>query len=236
MISNSQCGHIGGSLSIVEIIAVLHFLVMKKGDKFILSKGHAASALYSVLSLKGKIKRKELKSFGKFNSRLQTHPINCVDGIEIVTGSLGQGLSTALGMALARKNRVYCLLGDGELQEGQVWEAAMAASHYKLANLCAIVDVNKLQLDGETKKVMDLGNLKKKFSSFGWKVISCNGHKISELILAFKEAKKENKRPQVILADTVKGKGVSFMENKVEWHGQIPDEKQKEKALEEIWR
>ena len=234
MVYEAGSGHIGGSLSCTEILTVLFFNQMNinnlkpkdiSRDRFVLSKGHASPALYSVLAEKGYFSKNELSSFRKLNSNLQGHPdMNKVTGVDMSTGSLGQGLSCANGMALCSKFdnlgfRVYCLLGDGELEEGQIWEAAMTSSKYKLDNLCVIVDYNHLQIDGNIENVKGLIKIKEKFESFGFKVVSVNGHNIKELIRAFDEAKETKNMPTVILANTVKGKGVSFMENeaRVAW-------------------
>ncbi len=244
MITLAKSGHPGGSLSAADIMAVLYFRVMnhkpenpewEDRDRFVLSKGHACPVLYAALARSGYFPVQELDNLRQINSRLQGHPSKKdLPGIEASTGSLGQGLSIAVGMALAldkKDNRIFCMIGDGELQEGQVWEAAMCASHYKLENLCAIIDRNKVQLCGPTHDVMCVCPLKEKWESFGWHVIEINGHDIEEIIEAF-EYKPE--KPVVIIANTVKGKGVSFMEDKAEWHGKAPTQQQLEKALEEL--
>ncbi len=249
MIGEAGSGHPGGSLSGADIGAVLFFNEMNYDpqnptwecrDKFILSKGHAAPLLYALLAHAGFFERSELKTLRKYKSRLQGHPASLMlPGVEISTGSLGQGLSISCGIALAGKidnknYRVYTLLGDGELDEGQVWEAAMFAAHKKLDNLCAIVDRNRLQIDGDTEKVMALEPLKEKWDAFGWHTILIDGHNITDILHAFEEFHSVKNKPTIILAKTVKGKGVSFMENKAGWHGKAPDREQTEQALKEI--
>ena len=242
-------GHPGGSLSCADILTVLFFNQMNINpkdpkaegrDRFILSKGHCSPALYSALAEKGFIKEEDLQGFRKIDSYLQGHPdMNKVPGVDISTGSLGQGLSVANGMALSSKMdsmgyRVYCLLGDGEIEEGQVWEAAMTSSKYKLDNLCVIVDNNNLQIDGEITKVKGLNKIEAKFESFGFKVINVDGNNIEQLIDAFNEAKLTKGMPTAIVAKTVKGKGVSFMENKAEWHGKAPSQEELEQAMKDL--
>ncbi len=242
-------GHPGGSLSIAEILAVLYFNQMnideknpqaKERDRLVLSKGHTSPALYSVLALRGFFDLEELKTFRNINSILQGHPdMKNIPGVDASTGSLGQGLSIANGMALASKMdsegvRVYCICGDGEIEEGQIWEAAMTSSHYKLDNLCVIVDNNNLQIDGEVSQVMNIYPIDEKFKSFGFEVINIDGHNIEEIIQAFEQAKKVKGKPTVIIANTIKGKGVSFMENKAEWHGKAPNEEQYRQAMIEL--
>jgi len=249
MIAEAGSGHPGGSLSATDIGAVLFFNEMKYDpqnpewkdrDKFILSKGHAAPLLYTLLAHAGYFERSELKTLRKYKSRLQGHPASyMLPGVEVSTGSLGQGLSISCGIAMAgkmdKKNyRVYTLLGDGELDEGQVWEAAMFAAHKKLDNLCAIVDRNRLQIDGDTEKVMALEPLKAKWDAFGWHTILIDGHNISDILHAFEEFNTIRKKPTIILAKTVKGKGVSFMENIAGWHGKAPNKEELEQALKEI--
>ena len=239
-------GHPGGSLSSVEIMTALYFKIMNHDpenhewedrDRFVLSKGHVCPVLYSALARRGYFHPDELMSLRKLGSRLQGHPDRKkLPYLEISCGSLGQGLSIAVGMAIGlkmdkRKPRVYCLMGDGELQEGQIWEAAMTGAHYNLDNLCGIVDVNGLQIDGFTKDVMNIEPLEDKWKAFGWNVIKVDGHDIEKIVKAFEQAKKVKGKPTVILADTVKGKGVDFMEHQAEWHGKAPDNNQKEKAL-----
>ena len=233
---NANSGHPGGSLSCADILAVLYFNQMnidsenpnaKGRDRFVLSKGHCAPALYATLARKGYFDKELLKGFRKVESNLQGHPdMKKVPGVDMSTGSLGQGLSAAVGMAIGSKMehegyRVYCLLGDGELEEGQVWEAAMSASKNKLDNLCAIVDYNTLQIDGNVEEVAGLIDIKEKFESFGFNVIEVNGHDIEALIHAFNSAKHQKDMPSVIIARTIKGKGVSFMEGKAEWHAKL---------------
>lgn len=248
MLERAGSGHTGGSLSLVEILVSLYYYKMKhdpknplwsERDRLVLSKGHGCPALYAVLADCGYFARAELWTLRKFGSRLQGHPEKGLPGIEASTGSLGQGLSIANGMALAakldgRKNYVYCILGDGELDEGQVWEAAMTASHYKLDNLIAIVDYNKFQIDGPIQEVKELEPLKDKWLAFGWKALEADGHDFNSLITALDKACTTKLKPAVILAHTVKGKGVSFMENDNRWHGVAPKREDLEKALKEL--
>ena len=245
----AQSGHPGGSLSCADILAVLYFNEMniKKEepdwsdrDRFVLSKGHASPAIYATLAEYGFIDKEDLKSFRKIDSSLQGHPDkNKVKGIDMTTGSLGQGLSCANGMAMMAKlnnksYRVYCLVGDGEIEEGQIWEAAMTASHYKLDNLCLIVDNNTLQIDGNIENVMNVNPIGKKLGSFGFEILEIDGHNYEEIISAFSSAKNVKGKPTAIIAHTIKGKGVSFMENQVGWHGKAPNEKQYELAMQEL--
>lgn len=240
---------LGGSLSIAEILTVLYFNQMnidekapkaKERDRLVLSKGHTAPALYSALALRGFFDIKELSKFRNVNSFLQGHPdMKNVPGVDASTGSLGQGLSIANGMALGSKQnsegvRVYCICGDGELEEGQIWEAAMTSSQYKLDNLCLIIDNNNLQIDGKVTDVMSVYPIDEKFKSFGFEVINVDGHNIPELISAFEKAKKIKGKPTAIIANTIKGKGVSFMENEVDWHGKAPNEEQYKQAMQEL--
>ena len=249
MITNSKSGHPGGSLSSVEILTYLYFkemninkenLEQKNRDYFVLSKGHAAPVLYATLSEKGFIPKEELNTLRKLGSKLQGHPDSKkIKSIDISTGSLGQGISNAVGLALGAKmdnsdSRVYTLLGDGELQEGLVWEAIMSAAHYKLTNLVAIVDYNKLQIDGNNDDVMSIKPLDKKFESFGWNVEVIDGHNFGELEKSLKNARNTHEKPTVIIANTVKGKGVSFMENNAGWHGAAPSVEERDLALKEI--
>jgi len=248
MLEKAGSGHTGGSLSIVEILLCLYYQRMNLGcdsfrcrerDKFILSKGHACPALYAVLADLGFFPREELWSLRKMGSRLQGHPQFGLPGIEVSTGSLGQGLSIAVGFALADrmdgiKPRIYCLMGDGETNEGQVWEAAMTAAHYKLDRICGIVDFNKLQIDGFCCEVKDMGAYKKKWEHFGWHAIEAEGHDFAALNKAFDEADTVKDRPQIVIAHTIKGKGVSFIENKAEWHGVAPKKAELERALAEL--
>lgn len=249
MINAAGSGHPGGSLSAADIVAALYFNVMdidpqdpKKvdRDKFVLSKGHAAPVLYAALANRGFFAKEELLQLRKFGAMLQGHPdMKGTPGVDMSTGSLGQGISTAVGMALAnkidgRENRVYTLLGDGEINEGLVWEALMAGAHYKLSNLTAILDYNGLQIDGSNDDVMGIKPVDKKFAAFGWNVIEIDGHDMDAILAAFEEAKKETEKPSVILANTVKGKGVSFMEDQYGWHGQAPNDEQLAQALKEL--
>lgn len=248
MVANANSGHPGGSLSSADILSVLYFEVMDINeenlnsihrDRFVLSKGHASPLLYATLYEKGLL-YEDLMSFRKINSKLQGHPnMNYVAGVDMSTGSLGQGISAAVGMALANKidhneHRVYTLLGDGECEEGEVWEAAMAAAHYRLNNLCAIVDFNSLQIDGNIREVMNPTPIDEKFKAFGWNVLNIKGHDLDDIRFAFDEAKKEKKKPTMILAHTIKGKGVSFMENNAAWHGSAPNKEQCEQAIKEL--
>ncbi len=234
-------GHPGGSLSCADIMTALYFNEMNIDpadpempgrDRFVLSKGHAAPAQYAAMAERGYFPVEELKTLRKMGSRLQGHPsMHKLPGIEISTGSLGQGISAAVGMAIAGKldgsaSRVYSILGDGELQEGMVWEAAMAAAHYKLDNLCAVVDNNGLQIDGKNDDVMTVKPVDEKFKAFGWNVICIDGHDMQQIVDAFAAARQCKGKPTVIIAKTVKGKGVSFMENQAGWHGKAPSEEQ----------
>lgn len=248
-IAEAKSGHPGGSLSIADIMTVLYFDKMninpenpkdENRDRFVLSKGHAAPALYATLAERGYFPKEQLLTLRKFGSQLQGHPdMKKVKGIDMSTGSLGQGLSTANGMALAAKldkkdYNVYVILGDGELQEGQIWEAAMSASHYHLDNIIAFVDWNGLQIDGSNDEVMTVSPIDEKFKAFGWAVLSIDGHDFNAIELAVDKAKEKNGKPTVIIAKTIKGKGVSFMENNVAWHGSAPNEQETETALEEL--
>lgn len=247
MVHNAKSGHIGGSLSSVELLVTL-FEIMKKDsknhknenrDRFVLSKGHASPVYYAVLAEYGFIPIDELMTFRKFGSRLQGHPSNLyLDCVEVPTGSLGQGLSMACGIALSLKldnnpAKVYCLLGDGELQEGSCWEAFMNADTHKLNNVIAIIDRNRLQIDGNTEDIKALDNLKDKIASFNWNVIEIDGHNTTQIISAYLKAKNSEK-PTVIIANTVKGKGVSFMENNPAWHGKAPNDEELRLALKEL--
>ncbi len=241
MVYTAQSGHPGGSLSCIEIVTLLYREILRVDpknpddpdrDRFVLSKGHCTPALYPALADKGFFPAEDLKRFRAMHSYLSGHPERgFIPGVDMTTGSLGQGISAAVGMALAGKMdrkdyRVYALLGDGELDEGQVWEAAMAAAKFGLSNLCAVVDVNGLQIDGATEDVMPLEPLDKKFEAFGWNVVKCGGHDFDALRAAFASAAQTADKPTVILAKTVKGKGVSFMENDPGWHGKAPNEEQ----------
>lgn len=245
----AKSGHPGGSLSCADILTVLYFNQMNidpnkprddARDRFVLSKGHAAPALYSVLANAGYFDSNELANLRHLESNLQGHPdMNKISGVDASTGSLGQGLSIANGMALSSKInskgiRVYCLLGDGEIQEGQIWEAAMSASHYKLDNLCVIVDNNNLQIDGSVQDVMSPYPIDEKFKSFGFNIINIDGHNIEQIIKALETAKTIKEKPTAIIAKTIKGKGVSFMENQAGWHGKAPNEEEYKKALKEL--
>lgn len=249
MVHAAASGHPGGSLSSADILTALYFdvmnidpenLKMAGRDRFVLSKGHAAPVLYSALARRGYFPVEELLTLRRINSRLQGHPdMKYIPGVEMSTGSLGQGISAAVGMAMASKldndgSRVFTLLGDGELNEGLVWEAAMAAAHYKLGNLTAILDFNGLQIDGRNDDVMAVKPVDKKFESFGWNVIIVDGHDIEALINALGEAKKVTDKPSILLANTVKGKGVSFMEDQVGWHGKAPSDDELAAALKEL--
>ena len=246
---SAGCGHPGGSLSIADILTYLYFEELnvdpkdpKKADRdrFVLSKGHTAPALYAVLAEKGYFPKEDLNTLRQIDSYLQGHPdMKGTPGVDMTTGSLGLGISAACGMALSGKvynapYRVYALLGDGETEEGQVWEAAMFASHYKLDNLCAVLDLNKLQIDGPIAEVMNPMPHDEKFRAFGWHVIVIDAHSFSDLEAAFEEAKTVKGKPTMIIANSVKGKGVSYMENKCEWHGQAPKEDQYKIAVEEL--
>ena len=234
---NAACGHPGGSLSIADVLTYLYFVEMKVDpnnpkdegrDRFVLSKGHTAPALYSTLAERGFFPKEELKTLRKTHSRLQGHPdMKGIPGVDMSTGSLGLGISTACGMALAAKvkgdeYRVYTAIGDGESEEGQVWEAAMFAAHYKLDNLVAIVDFNGLQIDGPITEVMNPTPHDEKFRAFGWHVINVDAHDFDSIEAAFNEARTVKGKPTVLIARSVKGKGVSYMENSCEWHGQAP--------------
>lgn len=249
MLCAAGSGHSGGSLSAIDILNVLYNRVMNHDpkspgwngrDRFILSKGHAAPALYAVLADCGYFEEKELMTLRKYGSILQGHPyMNKTPGLEVSSGSLGQGLSIAAGIALAVRmdndnTRTYCMMGDGEMQEGQVWEAVMAAGHYGLDNLCGIVDRNGLQIDGKVKDVMDIDPLADKLLAFKWNVIETDGHDLSEIEKAFKEAASFKGKPTVIIAHTVKGRGVSFMEDVCSWHGVAPNKVQLDSALVEL--
>lgn len=254
MLEEAKSGHPGGSLSAIDIVTALWFSEMRgvesasqlseDRDRFVLSKGHGVPALYAALAKKGFIDPKELMTLRKLNSRLQGHPDRVrLPIVEASTGSLGQGLSVAQGLALGfkmdgKKNRVYCLIGDGESQEGQIWEAAMSAPKFELSNLCAIIDANNGQIDGAVEHVMPIEPLADKWRAFGWHVIDIDGHDMKQILGAFDEARKlqekGGKKPVFIIARTVKGKGVSFMEHKIEWHGVAPKAEEAKKAREEL--
>ena len=245
-VHGAASGHLGGSLSSLDILTVLYQNVMNidpanpqkpDRDRFVLSKGHCTPALYPTLALRGFFPEDDLKLFRSIEGHMSGHAeMRHVKGVDMSTGSLGQGLSVAVGMAIAQKgiNRVYALMGDGEIAEGQIWEAAMAAAKYQLDNLCGIVDVNGLQIDGKTSDVMPSEPLDKKWEAFGWHVIKIDGHDYEAIEAAFNEAKTVKGKPTVILAATVKGKGVSFMENNAGWHGKAPNAEQYEQAVSEL--
>ena len=249
MVFRAASGHIGGSLSAMDILTELYFEQLRvdperpqapERDRFVMSKGHCTPALYSILALRGYFPEKQLELFRSIEGHMSGHPdMVHVPGVDMSTSSLGQGLSAAVGMAIAGKMdsaayRVYALMGDGEIEEGQIWEAAMSAAKYKLDNLCGIVDVNGLQIDGRTADVMPSEPLDAKFAAFGWNVIKAGGHDFDSLRAALAAAKAEKGRPSVILAKTVKGKGVSFMENDPGWHGKAPNAEQYEQAMAEL--
>lgn len=261
MVYNAQSGHPGGSLSAIDILTVLYFGGILRydpknpdwedRDRFILSKGHASPALYSILAYGGYFSKEELFTYRKSRgfasdgySRLQGHPAwqhnkHGAPGVEASTGSLGQGLSVAIGQALSlrlwgKDSRVYVMLGDGEVQEGMVWEAAMFAGHHKVDNLCAILDNNNLQIDGDVRSIVNIHPLKEKFEAFGWHAIEIDGHDYKQIYDAFIEAKSTKGKPTIIIAKTVKGKGVSYMENNFKWHGVAPSREDYEKAMAEL--
>ncbi len=246
---SAKSGHPGGSLSCADILAVLYFNQMNVNekkpddinrDRLVLSKGHCSPALYSVLAEKGYFDKENLKSFRNINSFLQGHPdMVKVPGVDMTTGSLGQGLSASVGMALASKMngagcRVYCIIGDGEIDEGQIWEACMMAYKYHLDNLCVILDYNHLQIDGRVEDVSGLDNVEGKFKSFGFSVLQVDGHNINSLIDCFNTAKQTKGVPTMIIANTIKGKGISYMEGKADWHGKAPNEEEYNKAMTEL--
>ncbi len=249
MVYDCASGHLGGSFSAMDALAVLYFDVMNvdpqnpanpERDRFVLSKGHCTPALYPILAQRGFFPEEDLKLFRSIDGHMSGHAeMNHVKGVDMSTGSLGQGISAAVGMALAGKMdkkdyRVYSILGDGEIEEGQVWEAFMAAAKYNLDNLCAVIDVNGLQIDGKTADVMPTEPLDKKMEAFGWNVIHVDGHDLTALSAAFEQAKAVSGKPTVLLAKTVKGKGVSFMENDAGWHGKAPNAEQYEQARAEL--
>ena len=246
---HAQSGHPGGSLSVADILTVLYFNELnidennskwEDRDRFVLSKGHCSPALYSCLANRGFFPVEDLKTFRNIDSYLQGHPdMKKIPGVDMTTGSLGQGLSTAVGMAIAGKMdnksyRVYSVLGDGEIEEGQIWEAAMSANKYHLDNLCVIVDNNNLQIDGTIEEVMSPYPIDEKFRSFGFEIIKIDGHNMQEILDAFDVAKHVKGKTVCIIAKTVKGKGISFMENQVGWHGKAPNEEQYKMAMEEL--
>lgn len=254
MITNAKSGHPGGSLSAVDIFVTLYSKVLKHysdwdknpqwatRDRFVLSKGHASAALYGVLAEMGYFESEELLTFRKLGTRLQGHPSFGIPGVEVATGSLGQGLSMACGMALGLRlnkinSKVFCYMGDGEIQEGQIWEGAMNAAHHNLGNLIGIVDRNRLQIDGCTEEIKSLKDVEKKWQAFGWNTFVIDGHSHSAIYSALVEAVdygEKTNSPTVIIANTIKGKGVSFMENKAGWHGKAPSEQECEQALMEL--
>ena len=249
MITNAEGGHIGGSLSIADIMVVLYFHILRidpknleweDRDRVVLSKGHASAAWYAVLAERGYFPKEELLTFDHINSSLQGHPdMLKTPGVDMSSGSLGQGISAALGMALAARYlkktyRTFVILGDGETQEGQVWEAAMVAANYKIDNLIAILDYNKLQLYGQTNKIINIEPIIEKWQAFGWNTIEINGHRINEIVQALECAVKVVGKPTIIIAHTIKGKGVSFMENEVKWHSLAPTKEQSKQALKEL--
>ena len=248
MIHNAGMGHTGGSLSSTDILTTLYYEIMnidsnnpewKKRDRFILSKGHSIEAYYCILADKGFISKEELQTFCQYKTRLIGHPNNKVPGIEMNTGALGHGLSIASGIANAarmdgKSYKVFALMGDGEQAEGSIWEAAMTAAHYQLDNLVGIIDRNRLQITDDTEKVMALEPLEDKWEAFGWEVREIDGHNHEQLLNTFNQIPFENNKPSLIIARTVKGKGVSFMENGPEWHHGVPDEEQLKQALEEL--
>ena len=249
MICKSKSGHPGGSLSAVEILTALYFdqmnidptnPKMEDRDRFVLSKGHAAPALYATLSERGYFDKEELNHLRQIGSMLQGHSdMKKIPGVEMSTGSLGQGFSVACGMAMAAKLdnapwNVYALLGDGEVQEGIIWEAAMSAAHYKLDNMIAFLDYNGLQIDGDVESVMNINPIEDKFKTFGWNVITIDGHDFDQIFAALDMAKDTVDKPTMIIAKTIKGKGVSFMENQASWHGSAPSEEQLQQALSEL--
>ena len=249
MVHDAASGHPGGSLSCIDVLTTLYFDIMHidpkvphdpDRDRFVMSKGHCSPAMYPVLALRGFFPVEELKMFRRVDGHMSGHvEMHYVPGVDMSTGSLGQGISAAVGMALAGKQskkdyRVYAILGDGEVAEGQVWEAMMAANKYHLDNLCACVDVNGLQIDGTTDEVMPTEPLDKKFEAFGWHVIQIDGHDFAQIEAAYQEAAATKGQPTMILAHTVKGKGVSFMENNAGWHGKAPNDEQFATAKAEL--
>ncbi len=249
MIGKAKSGHPGGSLSCADLVAALYFDVMNidpqnpqwaDRDRFVMSKGHACPAMYAALAMKGYFPMEELGTLRELGSILQGHPYSGkTPGVDVSTGSLGQGLSVANGIALGgrldgRDYYVYCLMGDGEIEEGQVWEAAMSAAHYKLDHVIGFVDYNHLQIDGTIEDVIGNVNIGGKFAAFGWNVLTVDGHNAAEILEAIEQAKATKGKPTMIILNTVKGKGVSFMENQVGWHGKAPSAEQVEQALKEL--
>lgn len=248
MIHRAKAGHTGGSLSNTDILTALYYRIMKLDvsnprwadrDRFIASKGHSVESLWCILADKGFFPKEELETFSQFGTRLIGHPNNKVPGIEMNTGALGHGLAISVGMALAAKRdgrayRVFCLMGDGEQAEGSVWEAAMAGAHYRLDNLIGIVDRNRLQISGSTEDVMGLEPLEQKWAAFGWEVVSIDGNDMDELVKTLEAVPAAPGKPTLVMANTVKGKGVSFAENSAKWHHHVPSDEDLHKALAEL--
>lgn len=248
MIHRAKAGHTGGSLSNTDILTALYYKVMnidpenpywEERDRFVLSKGHSVESLWCILADRGFFPREELNTFSQFGTRLIGHPNNEVPGVEMNTGALGHGLSISVGMALAAKRngkqyRVFCLMGDGEQAEGSIWEAAMSGAHYQLDNLIGIIDRNGLQITGNTEDVMSLEPLDEKWRAFGWHVVEVDGHDFTELVSTFEAAPEVPGKPTLVIANTVKGKGVSFTENVARWHHQVPNDEELERALAEL--
>ncbi len=248
MIYNAQSGHPGGSLSSADILAALYFHVLRidpknplweDRDRFVLSKGHASAAYYAALAMRGFFSLEELMTFRKIGSRLQGHPTMHVPGVDMTTGSLGQGFSAAIGMAISGKiygknYRVYALIGDGEINEGISWEAALSAPHHRLDNLTVILDRNRYQLDGYTEEILSLENVEDKFKAFNWEVFTVDGHNMKDILTNLEKANEVKGKPVMIVARTVKGKGVSFMENTSKYHGKAPNKEEFEKAMNEL--
>ncbi|MCL2035255.1 MAG: transketolase [Oscillospiraceae bacterium] len=248
MIHRGKAGHTGGALSCTDILTVLYYRVLRvrpkepgwmERDRFLLSKGHCVEGLYCILADLGFFNRAELDSFGAFGSKFIGHPTNKTPGIEMNSGALGHGLSVGVGMALSAKRdgnpaRVFVVMGDGELAEGSVWEAAMAGANYNLDNLYAVIDRNGLQISGSTEQVMALESLEDKWAAFGWEVFRCDGNDIAALCDAFDRMQSSKEKPKVLIANTIKGKGVSFMENVAAWHHGVPDDNQLAQALAEL--
>ncbi|MGB8455423.1 MAG: transketolase [Anaerocolumna sp.] len=248
MIYRGKCGHIGGDFSVTDILVTLYYRQMNVSpelvnnpnrDRFILSKGHSVEALYAVLADRGFFPKEDLLTYSMYQSKYIGHPNNKVNGIEMNSGSLGHGLSVSVGMAIAGRMdqasyRVYTVMGDGELAEGSVWEGAMAGGHYKLDNLCAVIDRNRLQISGSTEEVMSQDSQEERWAGFGWNVLHAIGNDIKSLDSAFEQAKVTKGKPTVIIADTIKGYGVSFIENSVPWHHKVPSEEEYQKAIIEL--
>jgi len=248
MLAKAGSGHPGGSLSATDVVTALYFSVLRHNpkkrnwpdrDRFHMSKGHCCPLWYAVLAESGYFPKEELWTLRQMGSILQGHPDRRTPGVDVASGSLGQGLSVSLGMSLAAKidkkdYRVYCLLGDGEIQEGNIWEAAMASAHYKCGNLCAILDYNGFQIDGKIKEIMSLEPITAKWQAFGWHTIEIDGHNMKQILSALDEAKANGDKPTIIVARTTKGKGVSFMENVKDFHGRAPTKDEAEKALKEL--